>query len=163
MRAEQVDTDRTASLRIAVSAHTAHDWLISVRNHERLIPFTRIAAPARPAVIGDVVAAVSVGVLRDVMVVTDARWETLGPACGRGVVRFAKTGPVLFGWAILAVHPLGPDACLVRWSECIRLRGTSGALLSRAAALMAALALHRTRRLLERHAADSPARRCRPV
>ncbi len=136
----------TASLRIRVPAGVVFDRLTTLPFHGGLIPLTRVAAPDRPARIGDVVTAVSAGVLRDVMVVADT-CRPVGERRGRA--RFAKTGPVLFGWAGIDVVPLGPDTCLVRWSEHIRLRRTSGRLLSRAGAAMAALALLRARRLLE--------------
>ena len=40
-----------------------------------------------------------------------------------GIARFVKTGPVLTGWAELAVRPLGPAACELVWTERIGLRG----------------------------------------
>lgn len=146
---------RTASLRIRVPARVAFDRLTTLPFHGRLIPLTHVAAPDRPARIGDVVTAVSAGVLRDVMVVTDAGWEDAGERV-RGSVRLVKTGPVLLGWASIVVVPLGEHACLVRWSEHIRLRRTSGALLSRAGALMAARALRRARAILQHEGEPRP-------
>ena len=61
----------------------------------------------------------------------------------RGVVRLEKTGPLLLGWARISVTSIDERTCEVSWSEHIRLRATSGAFLSRAAVIMAALALRR--------------------
>ncbi|MPV48593.1 MULTISPECIES: SRPBCC family protein [unclassified Pseudactinotalea] len=148
--------ERGARIRIEAPAGEVFDWLTTLTHHGRLIPLTRVAAPTRPAAVGDVVTAVTLGLLRDVMVVTrvERPAEPAGPGGPVGRATFSKTGPMLLGWASIEVVPAGETACEVRWTESIHAsvwgRRTGGALLTRGGGLMVALALRRARRILAR-------------
>jgi anti-sigma factor RsiW len=103
---------------IALPARRAFARTTALRNHERLIPLTRIDAPARQPRVGDVVTATSALLLRDVMEVADYE-EPSGdsPGDGAGRARWVKRGPVLLGEAEIVVTPVAPDRSLVEWFE----------------------------------------------
>ena len=58
------------------------------------------------------------------------RLATADAPAGRrtGTARFVKLGPLLTGWAELAVRPLGGALCEVTWSERIGVRGVPAVL-----------------------------------
>ncbi|WP_163543806.1 hypothetical protein [Occultella kanbiaonis] len=111
---------------IGLDATALFDRVTALANHERLIPLTRICAPARRPRVGDRVVATSAWVLRDVMLLTHYERPDgvadLGSAVapvGRAIYR--KTGPLLLGTAEIVVTALGPTTARVDWSEDVRL------------------------------------------
>ena len=113
------DADRPAVPRVVrrrvVEAGVDDVWALvsNLREHERLIPLTKIAAPDRTVRAGDRVVAVSARFVVDRMTVLAvretqrrARWAEL-----------EKTGPLLAGRAHVAVRPCGPRSTLVVWAE----------------------------------------------
>ena len=107
-----------ASRVIDADAERVFAAITTLELHRDLIPFTRVQAPPPPPRRGDRVVATSLGLLRDTMLITRAR-----PPQGeqRGVVIFKKIGPVLLGWASIAVTPLDARTCRVHWMEDVHL------------------------------------------
>lgn len=119
--------------------------LSDVRGHGRWIPLTRVQAPRRPLRPGDRVSALTAGVFRDRMVVTEV-------IAGRRLT-LRKTGPVLGGTTTIAVAPRGADATVVRWDYDAHLAGPlprrlTAPLVTAALEAMAALVLLRIARAL---------------
>lgn len=103
-----------ASRTIDLPVQVCFDRLTALRNHERLIPLTTIAAPQRRPRVGDVVIATSALVLKDTMELV--RYEPpASDAVGRAV--WIKRGPVLLGEAEIIVSRLSETACRVDWIE----------------------------------------------
>lgn len=134
---------RTVRRIIPAPADDVFEFLTTITNHARLIPCTRIEAPSRPVVTGDVITAISAGVLRDVMVVTSGVDVCSGPCSGPRRVTLVKSGPILHGWAEIAVRELDDHSSEASWQEFIRLRHSSGTILTRAVEVMCSLALWR--------------------
>lgn len=134
---------------IALPARRAFARATALRNHERLIPLTRIEAPARVPRVGDVAVATSALLLRDVMKVADYD-EPDGDRPGRA--RWVKQGPVLLGEAEIVVTALGPDRSLIEWFErdihlSVGPPGATTALLTALTGVMTTRALRRLVRL----------------
>ena len=111
-------TSSWASRVIDADAERVFAAITALEFHRDLIPFTQVDAPPPPARRGDRIVATSLGFFRDTMLVTAAR-----PPAGdrRGIVTFAKAGPVLLGQARIAVTPLGTATCRVDWTEDVHL------------------------------------------
>lgn len=141
-----------ASRTIALPAEVCFDRLTALRNHERLIPLTRIDAPDRRPEVGDVVVATTAGLIKDTMELV--RYERPG-SDGVGRAAWIKLGPALHGEAEIVVSRLREDSCRVDWLERdIRLPGlplTTGPLTA-SLGVMTRLALARFERLLRRAA-----------
>lgn len=138
---------------IALPARRAFARATALHNHERLIPLTRIEAPARVPRVGDVAVATSALLLRDVMKVADYD-EPDGDAVGDrpGRARWVKQGPVLLGEAEIVVTALGPDRSLIEWFErdihlSVGPPGATTALLTALTGVMTTRALRRLVRL----------------
>ncbi|UFU07299.1 hypothetical protein [Ruania halotolerans] len=121
-------TSTTASRVFPARASAMFAHLTTLPRHEALIPFTRITARPAPAQVGDTIVAVTAGLLRDVMLVTEISAPDDGPRSGTmpastGVAVFRKVGPVLLGSARIEVTPLGASTCRVDWTEDVRLAG----------------------------------------
>lgn len=124
----------------------------NLREHERLIPLTTMAAPDRTVRAGDRVVAVSARLVVDRMTVLSVRE---GPGGARWA-ELEKTGPLLGGRAHVVVRPWGPDQTLVVWGEDVTFAPSSGtavgrivdAVQDRVLAAMCDLALARLARLL---------------
>ncbi|SEE93987.1 hypothetical protein [Ruania alba] len=121
-------TSTTASRVFSARASTTFAHLTTLPRHEVLIPFTRITARPAPAQVGDTIVAVTGGLLRDVMLVTEARPPDDDPCAHArcspsGVITFRKVGPVLLGTARIRVTPLGRNTCRVDWTEEVHLVG----------------------------------------
>lgn len=149
-------TSSWASRVIDADAERVFAAITSLELHRDLISFTQVLAPPRPVRRGDRIMATSLGFFRDTMLVTAAR-----PPAGdrRGAVTFAKTGPILFGQARIAVTPLGASTCRVDWTEDVHLTPLlrcAGPLVDRILATMTRRAL----RLFDLHlrGSSSPAR-----
>lgn len=94
----------------------------NLREHERLIPLTEMAAPDRVLRAGDRVVAVSARLVVDRMTVESVRE---GPGGARWAA-LKKTGPLLGGEAHVVVRPWGPDRTLVVWAEDVTFAPSSG-------------------------------------
>ncbi|MPV38732.1 SRPBCC family protein [Georgenia subflava] len=105
---------------LPVPAAAAFGLLTDLAGHHRWIPLTRTDAPPAPPRPGDLLTAVTAGVLPDRMVVTEVRAPAGDTA---GVLRVRKEGPLLLGPVTIAVEPAGHDRCTVRWTEEVWLRG----------------------------------------
>lgn len=106
--------ESVASRTIDLPAEVAFDRLTALRNHERLIPFTTVEAPARRPRVGDVVVATTAHLLEDTMELV--RYEPpASDAVGRAA--WTKRGPVLLGEAEIVVSRLSERACRVDWVE----------------------------------------------
>lgn len=97
-------TSSWASRVLDADAERVFAAITTLEMHRDLIPFTDVDAPDRPVRRGDRIVATSLGLLRDTMLVTAARAPE---GDRRGVVEFAKAGPVLLGQARIAVTALG--------------------------------------------------------
>jgi len=102
-----------ASCEIELPAAVVFDRLTALRNHERLIPLTRISTPDRRPAVGDVTVATSAGLLRDTMELV--AYQRPGDD-GVGAARWVKRGPVLLGEAEIVVTPVAAG-CRVDWIE----------------------------------------------
>lgn len=152
------DGGRVAAPRVVrhrvVDAQADDVWAVvgNLREHERLIPLTRITAPDRGARAGDSVVAVSVRVVVDRMTVLSVREAPQGARWAE----LEKTGPLLTGRAHVAVRPWGPGRTLVVWAEDVTFAPLSGtvagrlvdAVQDRVLAAMCDLALARLARLV---------------
>ena len=134
-------TSSWASRVIDADAERVFAAITALEFHRDLIPFTQVEAPPPPVQRGDRIVATSIGFFRDTMLVTAARRPT---GDRRGVVTFAKAGPVLFGQARIAVTPLGASTCRVDWTEDVHL----GPLLRPAQPLLDRVLATMTRRAL---------------
>lgn len=103
-----------ASRTIALPVETCFDRLTALRNHERLIPLTRIDAPDRRPEVGDVVVATTAGLIKDTMELV--RYERPG-SDGVGRAAWVKLGPALHGEAEIVVTRLSEHTCRVDWLE----------------------------------------------
>ncbi len=103
-----------ARCEIALPAVVVFDRLTALRNHERLIPLTRIDAPDRRPAVGDITIATTALLLPDTMELV--RYERAGRDTV-GHATWVKRGPVLLGEAGIVVTPLAADACRVAWLE----------------------------------------------
>lgn len=112
MGAQRVES--VASREVGLPAAVAFDRLTALRNHERLIPLTRVDAPARRPRPGDIVVATSARVLRDTMELTE---YTRPGRDGVGRAWWVKRGPVLLGEAGIVVTALGEHRCRIDWVE----------------------------------------------
>lgn len=144
-------TSSWASRVIDADAERVFAAITALEFHRDLIPFTQVEAPPPPVRRGDRIVATSLGFFRDTMLVTAAR-----PPAGdhRGAVTFAKTGPILFGQARIAVTPLGASTCRVDWTEDVHLTPPlrwTGPLVDRVLATMTRRAL----RLFDLHLRSS--------
>lgn len=101
-----------ASRTIGLPAAVVFDRLTALRNHERLIPLTKVEAPGRRPEVGDVMVATTARLLRDTMELV--RYE-MSHDVGRAV--WVKQGPVLLGEAEIVVTSLGEQTCRVDWVE----------------------------------------------
>jgi hypothetical protein len=122
---------------LPVPAPHAFALLTDVRRHAVWVPLTRIdlhgpvddAGRLLPG--GTFTAVTGPAARRGAPGLPDRmRLETADAPEGRhpGSARFVKLGPVLTGWAELAVRPLGDALCEVTWSERIGVRGVPAAL-----------------------------------
>ena len=113
----------TATRVFDMDAGSLFDRITALKNHERLIPFTRIEAPGRRPRVGDTVVATSLGVIRDVMLLT--RYERPGARGGNhsGTAMYRKVGPLLLGTAEITVTPLPDHTARVDWTEEVHLAG----------------------------------------
>ncbi|WP_147916117.1 SRPBCC family protein [Ruania zhangjianzhongii] len=111
-------TSSWASRVIDSDAEQVFAAITALEFHRDLIPFTQVDAPPPPVRRGDRIVATSLGLLRDTMLVTFARPPGNNQ---RGVVTFAKAGPILLGQARIAVTPLGASTCRVDWTEDVHL------------------------------------------
>lgn len=130
---------------LPVPVDEAFALLSDVRAHGRWIPLTRVQAPSRPLRPGDRVSALTAGIFRDRMVVTDV-------IDGR-LLSLRKTGPVLEGTTTIAVTPRGADATVVQWTYDAHLAGPlprrlTATLVTAALEAMAAMVLWRMARAL---------------
>lgn len=140
---------------IPASAAETFALLTDLPGHHRWIPLTTTDAPPPPARPGDVLTAVTLGVLPDRMRVEHLRPPAEGAP---GVLVVRKLGPVLLGPVEITVTPTGPRACVVHWREDVWLRGPlprrlTALLLTPVLEAMTAVALRR----VEQHlAAERP-------
>lgn len=128
---------------LPLPAAEAFALVADVRGHGRWIPLTRVQAPARALRPGDRVSALTAGVFRDRMVVTDA-------IPGR-LLALRKAGPVLAGTTTIAVTPRGAQDSVVQWTYDAHLAGPlpralTGPVVTAALELMAAVVLWRMER-----------------
>lgn len=145
----------TASRVLALDAHTAFRRLTALANHERLIPFTTIEAPNRAPRSGDTIVATSLGVLRDVMIITDFQPPTAHHA---GWATYAKLGPLLLGSSTITVTPLAPTSCHVAWLEEVRFAAPFAFLSRPATPLLHAMTSLALRRFAQLSRTDSDPR-----
>lgn len=134
-------TSSWASRVLDADAERVFAAITTLEMHRDLIPFTDVDAPDRPVRRGDRIVATSLGLLRDTMLVTAARAPE---GDRRGVVEFAKAGPVLLGQARIAVTALGQASCRVDWTEDVHLApplGWADPLADRVLAIMTRRAL----------------------
>lgn len=141
--------ESVSTVELGLPAAVVFARLTALRNHERLIPLTRIDTPDRAPAIGDRVTATSAVVLVDTMELVELQ-PPHDAAAGRA--RWVKHGPVLLGEAEIVVTPLAEGHCRVAWVERdIRLAGLPTALtvrpLTALIGLMTRLALARFVRL----------------
>lgn len=128
---------------LPLPAADAFDLVTDVREHGRWIPLTRVQAPARALQPGDRVSALTAGVFRDRMVVTDV-------IAGR-LLALRKAGPLLAGTTTIAVTPRGAGDSVVQWTYDAYLAGPlpralTGPVVTAALEAMAALVLWRIER-----------------
>lgn len=122
---------------LPLTAAGAFDLLTDVRRHAAWVPLTRIDlhgpsdADGRLLAGGTFTAVTGPFARRGAPGLPDRmRLASADPPAGRriGTARFVKLGPVLTGWAELAVRPLGDALCEATWSERIGVRGVPAAL-----------------------------------
>lgn len=122
---------------LPIAAADAFDLLTDVRRHAAWVPLTRIDlhgptdADGRLLAGGTFTAVTGPAARRGAPGLPDRmRLESADRPAGRrtGTARFVKLGPVLTGWAELAVRPLGDALCEATWSERIGVRGLPAAL-----------------------------------
>lgn len=147
-----------ASRTIKLPARPVFDRLTALRNHERLIGWTRISAPERRPRVGDVAVATSLGFIVDTMELVSYQ-PPVGDAVGRAM--WVKRGPALHGEAEIVVSRLTDAACRVDWIERdVRLPGLtlSTRPLTALLGVMTRLALARFDRLVQHSARIHPDR-----
>ena len=145
---------------LQLPAPEAFELLTDVRRHAAWVPLTRIdvhgpTGDGRLLTGGTFTAVTGPAARRGAPGLPDRmRLESAEAPVGRrtGTARFVKLGPVLTGWAELAVRPLGEALCEVTWSERIGVRGVPAALTD---ALGAPLTSAMLRTVLRRAARDA--------
>lgn len=104
---------------VNVSADIVWNLLADLSQHEALIPFTTMQAPARTTEAGDVIVARSAKVFVDRM--TTLRVDSHGTDSAASgwvcVATLRKDGPLLFGQAGIAVRSEGPGRATALWAE----------------------------------------------
>lgn len=104
---------------LTVHADVAWEYLADLSQHGHLVPLTKMRAPARITARGDRIVARSAGFFVDRMVTESVEARGSDPD-DLGWVRLAtlrKEGPVLHGFAGIAVRSEGPARCTVLWAE----------------------------------------------
>ncbi|PWD51949.1 hypothetical protein C8046_16145 [Serinibacter arcticus] len=146
----------TARRRVAAPLATTFAVLTDLRRHAGAFPFTTVAAPPPPARTGDRYEAVSLGFVRDVMVLD--RLATSGSGARRAV--YHKVDGVFRGTVVLTAAPVDDGSATdVTWAYDVRLAVGPAALTRPLAtvscALVARLALRHLAQLAVQDAASA--------